>query len=170
MKPTFTFDACDESGTAALGAALAAALPERAVVALNGELGAGKTRLAQAVAAALGVDPRDVVSPTFMLVQEYHGRRAVFHFDAYRLRDEAEFWELGSQEYFAVPGVSLVEWAERVPGCLPEERIEIAIEVTGGTSRRFKITATGGENEAVVARLAAWNEERQAGMNESLQG
>src|SRR5258708_415483 len=99
MKPDFAFDARDENDTAALGAALAAVLPRCCVVALNGPLGAGKTRLAQAVADGLGVDPRDVVSPTFVLVQEHMGRTAVFHFDAYRIRDEHEFWELGPQEY-----------------------------------------------------------------------
>ena len=159
MKP-FTFEARDEADTAALGACLAAALPRRAVLALNGPLGAGKTRLAQAVAGGLGVDPRDVVSPTFVLLQEHQGRTAVFHFDAYRIRDEHEFWDLGPQEYFSTPGVSLVEWAERVPGCLPAERLEITIEVTGPTSRRFVIAAKGGEFEEVLVRLETWAEDR----------
>jgi tRNA threonylcarbamoyladenosine biosynthesis protein TsaE len=156
MQRAFTFEARDEADTAALGASLAAALPRRAVVALNGPLGAGKTRLVQAVADGLGVDPRDVDSPPFVLVQEHQGRTAVFHFDAYRIRDEAEFWELGPQEYFSTPGVSFVEWAERVPGCLPAERLEITIDVTGPTSRRFVIAAKGVDFEEVLARLAAW--------------
>ncbi|HUY31841.1 MAG TPA: tRNA (adenosine(37)-N6)-threonylcarbamoyltransferase complex ATPase subunit type 1 TsaE [Pirellulales bacterium] len=166
MKPDFIFEARDEADTAALGAALAAALPRRAVVALNGTLGAGKTRLAQAIAAGLGIDPREVVSPTFVLVQEHHGRTDLFHFDAYRIRDEAEFWELGSEEYFAGPGVSLVEWAERVPGCLPVERLEITIHVTGTTSRRFVMVAGGDEFDDVVARLAAWDRQRGRGAAE----
>jgi tRNA threonylcarbamoyladenosine biosynthesis protein TsaE len=154
IMTVFKFDAQNEADTWALGTALAEALPERAVVALVGMLGAGKTRLVQAVAAALDINPRDVVSPTFVLVQEYHGRRDVFHFDAYRLRNEAEFWELGSQEYFARPGVSFVEWADRVPGCLPEERLSISIEICGPMLRRFQIKATGSAYEAVVERLA----------------
>ncbi|HEV3004397.1 MAG TPA: tRNA (adenosine(37)-N6)-threonylcarbamoyltransferase complex ATPase subunit type 1 TsaE, partial [Pirellulales bacterium] len=117
-------------------------------------------RLVQAVAAALGVDPRDVVSPTFVLVQEYHGRTAVFHFDAYRLKNEAEFWELGPQEYFSRRGLSLVEWADRVSGCLPAERLQIAIEITGETSRRFLISATGSDYDQIVDRLAAWADKR----------
>ena len=69
----FTYDALDEAATAALGAALADLLPNGAVVALCGTLGAGKTRLVQAIAQGCGVDPRDVVSPTFVLVHEYPG-------------------------------------------------------------------------------------------------
>jgi tRNA threonylcarbamoyladenosine biosynthesis protein TsaE len=156
----FTFDARHEDDTVALGAAVADALPDHAVVALNGTLGAGKTRLVQALAAALGVDPRDVVSPTFVLVQEYRGRRPIFHFDAYRVQDENEFWELGAGDYFSQPGVSLVEWAERVPGCMPSERLEISIEVTAPTSRRFVITAFGTQYHAVIDRLTAWAQKR----------
>ncbi len=139
----FLYEAADESQTAQLGAALAKVVPDGAVVALCGTLGAGKTRLVQAIAEAEGVDRRDVVSPTFVLLQQYRGRRPIYHFDAYRLRDEDEFLELGPEEYFDSGGVTLVEWAERVEGCLPEERIEVRIEVIGDTSRRFEIEARG---------------------------
>ncbi len=71
-----TIDVHDEEGTAHLGERLASALPDYATVALIGTLGAGKTRLVQSLAGALGVDRRDVVSPTFVLAQEYHGRRS----------------------------------------------------------------------------------------------
>jgi tRNA threonylcarbamoyladenosine biosynthesis protein TsaE len=149
----FRYEVLDEQGTARFGEALAAALPERALIALNGPLGAGKTRLVQALAAALGVDRRAVVSPTFVLVQEYQGRRPVYHFDAYRLRGEEEFWSLGPEEYFSAPGVSVIEWAERVAGCLPAERLEIAIEVMGATERRFDCQAFGAAYEPVIERL-----------------
>ncbi|MHB1035892.1 MAG: tRNA (adenosine(37)-N6)-threonylcarbamoyltransferase complex ATPase subunit type 1 TsaE [Pirellulales bacterium] len=152
----FVFDAADEAATDALGAALAGLLPDGAVVALCGTLGAGKTRLVQAIAAASGVDRRDVVSPTFVLAQEYRGRRPVYHLDAYRLRDEDEFLALGPDEYFDGNGISLVEWADRVERCLPRERIEVHIEVTGPTSRRFEITATGVRYAAVIERLRTW--------------
>jgi len=151
----FTYTAGDEAATAALGAALAAVLPGGTTVALCGTLGAGKTRLVQAIAAAAGVDRREVVSPTFMLIQEYHGRRTLYHIDAYRLADEDEFLELGPDEYFEGPGITLVEWADKVPGCLPRERIEIHIEVTGERSRRFEISAVGRRYEPAVERLAA---------------
>ena len=143
----------DEQGTAALGAALAEVLPDRTVVALCGTLGAGKTRLVQALAAACGVDRREVVSPTFVLAHEYHGRRTVYHLDAYRLRDEDEFLALGPEEYFESEALTLIEWADRVAGCLPAERLEVHVEVLGETSRRFEITAFGERLAGVLPQL-----------------
>ncbi len=151
--PPIIYDAPDEQSTAALGAALAEVLPPGTTVALLGTLGAGKTRLVQAVAEACGVPRGTAVSPTFVLVQEYHGRRNVFHIDAYRIRDEDEFEQLGPDEFFESDALTLVEWADRVPGALPRERIEIRIEVTGEQSRRFEIAAVGGRYETVIERL-----------------
>ena len=151
----FTFTAADETDTARLGAALAQVLPAGTVVALCGTLGAGKTRLVQALAENLGIDPRQVVSPTFVLIQEYHGRKSIYHFDAYRLRDEDEFLALGPDEYFEKDGLSLVEWADRVSDCLPRQRVEIHIEVTGASQRQFDITAIGEKYASVIAELAA---------------
>ena len=150
---SFVYDAADEAATAALGAALAAVLPQGITVALCGTLGAGKTRLVQAIAEAVGVERRSVVSPTFVLVQEYHGRREIIHIDAYRLRDEDEFLALGPEEFFESGAIVLIEWADRVEGCLPKERIEIHIEVSGQDSRRFEVVAVGKKYEAVVERL-----------------
>ena len=152
--PPFTFIADDEAATAALGRALADALPPGTTVALCGTLGAGKTRLVQAIAAELGVDRRQVVSPTFVLIQEYQGRRPVYHIDAYRLRDDDEFQQLGPDEYFESDGLVLIEWADRVERSLPRDYVEIRIEVTGETSRRFEIRAVGRRYEDAVARLA----------------
>ena len=149
------YEADDEAGTAALGAALAEALPDGTTVALRGTLGAGKTRLVQAVAEATGVDRRDVLSPTFVLVREYHGRRPVYHIDAYRVADEDEFEQLGPDEYFESPGITLVEWADRVEACLPRDRIEVRIAVTGEQSRRFAVTALGNTLDPVIDDLTA---------------
>jgi len=150
----FTFTAANETDTARLGAALAEALPGGTVVALCGTLGAGKTRLVQAMAEALGIDRRQVVSPTFVIIQEYQGRKSIYHIDAYRLRDEDEFLALGPDEYFESDGLVLVEWADRVPGCLPRERVDIHIEVTGADQRRFHIAATDEKYASVIADLA----------------
>src|SRR6187401_2712247 len=110
---SFIFTAHSESETEQLGQALAVTLLEGTTVALIGTLGAGKTRLVQAFAAAHGV-PRDgATSPTFVLVNEYQGRLPIYHFDAYRLRDDDEFIELGPEEYFESNGVTFVEWADR---------------------------------------------------------
>ena len=124
-------------------------------MALVGTLGAGKTRLVQAIAAAAGVDRRCVVSPTFVLVQEYSGRRRIVHIDAYRLRNEDEFRDLGPDEYFEGGALVLVEWADRVENCLPRERIEIHVAATGPESRRFEIRAVGPRHVGAIAALAA---------------
>ncbi len=147
------FDSWDESHTARLGAALAEVLPDGTTVALCGTLGAGKTRLVQAIAEAAGIDRREVVSPTFVLVQEHHGRRTLYHIDAYRLRDHEEFMALGPEEYFDGDGLVLIEWADRVAPGLPPERIEVHIEVTGAESRRFEIRAVGDRHAAAIERL-----------------
>lgn len=139
----FVCEASGEAETDQLGAALAAALPARAVLALVGTLGAGKTRLVQAIAAAVGVPREDVVSPTFVLCQSYHGDRVIHHLDAYRVRDEDEFRELGIEEILADEAMVIVEWADRVAGVLPEDVLTIKIDVTGTSQRRFVLTGDG---------------------------
>jgi tRNA threonylcarbamoyladenosine biosynthesis protein TsaE len=147
------FEAPNEAATSALGHALADVLPPGTTVALCGTLGAGKTRLVQAIAEGLGVNRRDVVSPTFVLIQEYRGKRMIYHIDAYRLRDDDEFQQLGPEEYFESEGLVLIEWADRVEGSLPREYVEIRVEVTGADSRRFEIRAVGRRYEDVLSRL-----------------
>ncbi|MEN0111777.1 MAG: tRNA (adenosine(37)-N6)-threonylcarbamoyltransferase complex ATPase subunit type 1 TsaE [Planctomycetota bacterium] len=134
----------DEAATVALGERLAAALTPPATVALVGPLGAGKTRLVRAIAAALGAD-EEVTSPTFVLVNEYRtGRVPVYHFDLYRLGDADELLELGAEEYFtgqvpAGPGITLLEWGDRFPELLPAGVVTVRFEVTGETRRRVTI-------------------------------
>jgi len=154
----FSFESRSEAETAALGQALADFLPDGTIVALNGTLGAGKTRLVQAIAAAAGVEPGTAVSPTFVLLQEYHGRRDIYHVDAYRLRDEDEFLELGAEEYLASTGLVLIEWAERVAGALPRDHLLIEISETGVSSRRFQLTAHSPALVAVLEKLVAWQQ------------
>jgi tRNA threonylcarbamoyladenosine biosynthesis protein TsaE len=154
QKRTLTLDAADPAGTERLARRLAGLLFPGAVVALVGPLGAGKTFFVRAVAEGLGVaDGRVVSSPTFVLIQEYAARLPVYHFDAYRLRSEAEFFDLGAHEYFEGQGVSLVEWADRVPGCLPAEHLRLTIEVAGETARRFTVEGFGARYAAVVEAL-----------------
>jgi tRNA threonylcarbamoyladenosine biosynthesis protein TsaE len=156
MAPPITLHLNDERDTQQLGAALAAAVPPRTVIGLIGTLGAGKTRLVQAVAAALGVPPRNVTSPTFVLVNEYTGgRMPVYHFDTYRLKDEDEFLALGPDEYFESSGITFVEWADRVTELLPEERLELTMEVTGETQRRVMLQGKSPSTYELATRVAA---------------
>src|SRR5262245_296390 len=153
MTP-FVFDAPDEAATEQFGSALAAALPVGTVVALCGTLGAGKTRLVQAIAAACGVPRDEVVSPTFVLCQQYGGSRAINHLDAYRIRDEDEFRELGVEELFASCAITIIEWADRVADALPDDYLRIDIEVSGPTARRFVVISIGVEYESTLASLS----------------
>jgi len=153
MTP-FRYVAKNEQETDRLGQLLADTFPAGSVVALIGTLGAGKTRLVQSVAVALGSPVGTVTSPTFVLVNEYHeGRLPIYHFDAYRLRDEDEFLELGPEEYFEGTGITFVEWADRVANCLPPEYFTIEIEVLGQTEREFVITANSAALEQMMQRL-----------------
>jgi len=144
-----------EADTHALGLRLGALLPDGIVVALNGPLGAGKTRLVQAIAKARGIDPRDVVSPTYTLVQEYRGAKPIFHFDAYRLVDDDEFINLGPEEYFTAGGATIIEWAEKVQACLPRERLEITIRPVDVNVREFTLLGFGSSAESVIQGLGA---------------
>jgi tRNA threonylcarbamoyladenosine biosynthesis protein TsaE len=149
----FHFESASENDTARLGRALAEVLPAGSVVAVDGPLGAGKTRLTQALAESLGIDPKNVVSPTFVLIQEHLGRMPLYHFDAYRLRDEADFVDLGPEEYFYGTGITVIEWAERVQRHLPADYLHIGVEVTGPASRRFVIDAHGEVFENCLEQL-----------------
>jgi tRNA threonylcarbamoyladenosine biosynthesis protein TsaE len=105
----------DPEQTRALGRALAAELAPAGVLLLHGALAAGKTVLAQGVAAGLGIDPREVQSPTFTLVREHAGAGGrLLHLDLYRL-DPSAASGLGLEDLFAAPAVKVVEWAERLP-------------------------------------------------------
>jgi tRNA threonylcarbamoyladenosine biosynthesis protein TsaE len=151
-------DLIDEQATSRLGHALAAALPPDAVIALHGTLGAGKTRLVQALSEAIDIDRRSVVSPTFVLIQEYEGARTgspqpIYHIDAYRLSGPDEFRQLGGEEYFTRPGWVLIEWAERIAACLPPDLLDITLEVTGDETRRCTIVGHGPELAAVSSHL-----------------
>ena len=150
----FTFDAKSEQDTERLGKALASHLQPGTVVGLIGPLGAGKTRLVQAFAVAVGVPPGRVTSPTFVLVNEYTGGRLpVYHFDTYRLKDDNEFLNLGPEEYFDSAGITFVEWADRVATLLPPDHLEITIEPTSETERRITLRGTSPQIESLVNRI-----------------
>ena len=127
--------------TQALGAALAGALSPGAVLALYGDLGAGKTQLVKGLCAALGVPPEEVRSPTFTLLHEYAGRtpggRALplYHVDAYRIEQPGELFELGYEEYFYGNGVCLVEWPARIEALLPKDALRLRLTHQGGNRR-----------------------------------
>ncbi len=125
--------------TQALGERLGRALAAGDVVALSGELGAGKTAFVQGLARGLGVAGR-VSSPTFTIVNEHQGRVPLFHVDFYRLERAAELDAIGFDDYFARGGVVVVEWGDRFPAALPRERLEVRIAITGDEERTLTIS------------------------------
>ncbi len=123
--------------TRALGRQLAERLEPGDVLALQGDLGAGKTHLAKGIAAGLGLDPEAVTSPTFTLVQE-HGDGALLHLDLYRIESEEEVARLGLDELLDGDAVALVEWPDRGRDWLPARTVWLRLTHLGGDRRRIE--------------------------------
>lgn len=157
----FMTDCADEAATDSLGACLAESVVEGLVVELNGQLGAGKTRLARAICAGLGIDITQVNSPTFVLLQLYtDGRFPVAHFDTYRLGDTDEFMAIGANEFTASRDwLCLIEWAERVTACLPDDRLRINISATSAKARHFVLSSSGRVSGALLQRIRENNDQ-----------
>ena len=156
-----TFDLNTETETQQLGRSLGAAAPSGLVVALVGNLGAGKTRFVQAAAEGLDIPREAVNSPTFVLIHEYEGRLPVYHFDTYRLGDIDEFLELGADEYMSGDGVCFIEWADRMEEVLPRDRLSITFEITGELTRRVTVAAGGRGSQSVLNALGRRRPESQ---------
>ena len=147
----FIFHSHNAAESELLGEQVGSALETGSVVALIGELGAGKTTLTKGIARGLGV-PGLVHSPSFTLIHEHVGRLPVYHFDLYRLNSPQELEEIGCESYFYGEGVSVIEWAEKAIGCLPPDRVEIRI--TGeNEGRTFEIRATGPRSSAALEKI-----------------
>ena len=132
----------DEQATMQLGQRLASLLKAGDVVALYGELGAGKTCLVRGLAKGMGIAEGQVASPSFSLINEYPGPMPLFHMDCYRLHLDEEIEELGLEEYFDGPGITIIEWAERIKD-LPEDRLDISFTILDETGRHIRIKAYG---------------------------
>jgi tRNA threonylcarbamoyladenosine biosynthesis protein TsaE len=145
-------DVASEAETEQVGRALAEVVAPGTVIGLVGPLGAGKTRLARALAEALGVDPGAIASPTFVLVHEYQGRIPVVHGDAYRLRSGDEFDALGLDESYA-GSVCLLEWADRVADRLPAGTWFLTFEPLGACERRLTLELPAASLAARVEQL-----------------
>ena len=115
------------------------------VIALSGDLGAGKTAFVRGLAEALGCRGR-VTSPTFTIVNEYPGTLPLFHFDMYRLSGSDDLFEIGWEDYLERGGVCAVEWSELIPDAFPPDTVRVAIVKTGGDTREITITFPGGED------------------------
>jgi tRNA threonylcarbamoyladenosine biosynthesis protein TsaE len=143
------FEMATEGDTRRFGRALAGLLAPGDVVGLCGDLGAGKTFLARAIARGLGV-PKDipVTSPTFTLIKEYEARLPIYHMDLYRLGGPSELYDLGLWEYYDGDGVCLVEWSDRFEELWPGSALVLSLALRDGDART--ITASGVDRGAVL--------------------
>lgn len=143
-----------EEKTIDYGRILGGLLDRGDVVALIGELGAGKTYLTKGLALGLGArDTKGITSPTFTIINEYSGRLPIFHLDFFRLNEYHEVEELGYEEYFSGPGVSIIEWAEKFPKILPEEHLEIKINILGENERELELKVWGDHYCRIIEKM-----------------
>ncbi len=140
------FDSSSPQETLELGIRLGTYVPGGTVLALDGDLGAGKTLLAKGIAQGLAVDEH-ITSPTFTIVNQYlSGRLPFHHMDIYRIEDEEELWEIGIEEYFDNESVSVVEWPDRLGGILPKEHVTVQLEKAyGGDGQQRRIITISGD-------------------------
>lgn len=128
-----------ERETFTLGETLGRSLRGGETILLCGDLGTGKTVFARGLAAGLGIDPLEVGSPTFILVDRHEGRLTLFHADLYRLETESDMLDLGLDEFAAAGAVVVVEWGERLPFTAREGATEVRIRDLGDDSRSIRI-------------------------------
>ncbi len=141
------------AATRALGRRLGGLLRPGDVVAFEGELGAGKTELVRGACAGARVPAAEVSSPSFAIVATYRGRLPVHHADLYRIGDEDELYATGFGDLVGGEGALLVEWADRIPGSLPAERLVLRLShhPTAPSARRIEVEGVG-ERAAELGR------------------
>lgn len=145
------------SGTRALGARLGRLLAPGDVIALEGDLGAGKTQLVRGACEGAEVPAHEVSSPSFAIVATYRGRLPVHHADLYRIGDEDELYGTGFGDLVGGDGALLVEWADRIPGALPAERLTIRLshDAAEPDVRHLELEGVGARHAALARVLAA---------------
>ncbi|MBN1756502.1 tRNA (adenosine(37)-N6)-threonylcarbamoyltransferase complex ATPase subunit type 1 TsaE [bacterium] len=123
--------------TRQIAAELAELLKPKTIIALYGELGAGKTTFVQGICSALNTEAPS--SPTFVIINQYLGKFPVYHIDLYRINSLKELEELGLEEYYYGDGITLIEWADRAGNLLPPRRIEVYLEMLHRDQRKIRI-------------------------------
>jgi tRNA threonylcarbamoyladenosine biosynthesis protein TsaE len=149
---TFAIESQSAHETKAWGRRLASLLEGGELLGLIGDLGAVKTCFVKGLAHGLALREEDILSPTFTLIQEHHGRLPLFHIDLYRL-DVAGLDDLGLREYLFSDGIAAVEWFERLREASDLDYLAIRITYTGAHARRIEFTATGSRHAALIEKL-----------------
>jgi tRNA threonylcarbamoyladenosine biosynthesis protein TsaE len=136
-----------------LGQELGAQLAKGDVIALIGDLGGGKTWFTKGIGLGLGIDSDTIVSPTFTLVNEYHGTHPLYHIDLYRLTSKTDILALGLEEYLTGDGISVIEWADRWPDELPEGTIQVELRIVNEHTRELRFTGAHPRVREVLGHL-----------------
>ena len=147
-----------EKMTRQLAVKLAKCLVPGDVIALIGELGSGKTVFTKGLAAGIGCDQKEVLSPTFVLMRQYRGRLDLNHFDLYRLKSIRQLEDIGYEEYFYGQAVTVIEWADRIEASLPERHLKVILRVIDKDRRLIKFISNKGRGNA----RNFWKYERKA--------
>ncbi|HEY9158835.1 tRNA (adenosine(37)-N6)-threonylcarbamoyltransferase complex ATPase subunit type 1 TsaE [Candidatus Binatus sp.] len=138
--------------TKSWGRRLASLLEGGELLGLIGDLGAGKTCFIKGLARGLSLREEDILSPTFTMIQEHHGRLPLYHIDLYRL-EEATLDDLGLREYLFSEGVAAVEWFERLRGGAEMEYLAVRISYAGANLRRIEFSAVDSRHAQIISKL-----------------
>ena len=145
------------SQTIRLGKKIGSRLRAGDVVALKGELGAGKTQFIKGLASGAGVGKSTYVSsPSFTLINEYPGKVPFYHIDLFRLDIQREAEGLGLEDYFHGEGITAIEWADKIPNLLPKELLRIELLYVGEHTRSFRFLGRGERPEELVKKISDW--------------
>lgn len=151
------FQAKSSAETIRIGKSIGSRLLPGDVVALVGELGAGKTQFIKGLAAGVGIgNPTYISSPSFTLINEYPGKIPFYHIDLFRLEREKEAEELGLEDYFQGGGITAIEWADKIPSLLPKEMLFIHIAYVGKNIRSIEINGKGKRFEDLLKELSGF--------------
>ena len=150
---SFTYLSSSVEKTVKLGWQLGALLIKGDIIALIGDLGGGKTWFTKGVAIGLGIEPNLIVSPTFTLVNEYQGRQKLFHIDLYRPKNRAEILGLDIEDYLEGEGIVVIEWANRWPRDLPQERIQVNLKMVDEHTRELKFSGNHPRSREIIKTL-----------------
>lgn len=151
--PTVNIVSRSVNQTISVGRRIAGNLASGDIVCLFGTLGAGKTVLVKGIAEGLGIKRREIISPTFVLIQEHKGRVPFYHFDLYRLINPKDILDLGYEDYLYDEAVTVIEWADRLKYLLPKEFLSIELAIKGSSQRLLRITAAGERYKRLLSLL-----------------
>ena len=153
VRDVLRFEANSAEETEELGLRIGKLLVGGEVIAMIGDLGAGKTTMTKSLAKGLLIDEH-ITSPTFTIVNEYEGRLKLFHFDVYRIGDIEEMYDLGFEEYIYSGGVCIIEWSNLIEEILPKDRINIEILYLDDDKREIIISGSGEKFDNLIEGLS----------------